>query len=224
MPSVWPLTGSPSLHQNPPSRCGEAAPRSTQTVIYLDDLLLSHHQKDTLTEIFHYLRGLLSSLGFTVKLEKCSPALLDAVLDMTQMYIAPPVEQIVRIQGAGLEMLDCQSTSMGELSSLLGRMSHVAQTGLWVAPLHYRDLQSQQALLLDLMGWKSRHRISLSQQSLRDLTWWVSPQYNVKNPQVIKHLHSTSPSGRMHPCGGGVLSAATEQSGDAGVRYRQLDT
>jgi len=43
-----------------------------RTVIYLDDLLLIHHQKDTLSEIFLYVRRLLSSLGFIVKLEKCS--------------------------------------------------------------------------------------------------------------------------------------------------------
>ena len=43
----------------------------TRTVIYLDDLLLIHHQKDTLNEIFLSVWRLLSSLGFI--LEKCSP-------------------------------------------------------------------------------------------------------------------------------------------------------
>ena len=45
-----------------------------RTVIYLDDLLLIHHQKETLIEIFYYVQKLLSSLGFVVKREKCSPA------------------------------------------------------------------------------------------------------------------------------------------------------
>ena len=44
-----------------------------RTVIYLDDLLLTHQQKDTLSEISLYVRRLLSSLGFMVKLKKCSP-------------------------------------------------------------------------------------------------------------------------------------------------------
>ena len=65
-----------------------------QTVIYLDDLLLIHHQKDTLSEIFLYVRRLLSSLGFIVKVEKCSPeptrrlVFLGAVLD-TPKYQLP---------------------------------------------------------------------------------------------------------------------------------------
>ena len=105
-----------------------------RTVIYLDDLLLIHHQKDTLSEIFLYVRRLLSSLGFLVKLEKCSPepthrlVFLGAVLDTTYMSVALPEEQINRIQGACQEMLESRSTSLGGLSSLLGRMSHAART------------------------------------------------------------------------------------------------
>lgn len=162
-----------------------------RTVIYLDDLLLIHHQKDALIEIFHYVRRLLSSLGFIVKLEKCSPApthrlvFLGAVLDTTQMSIALPEEQINRIQGACQEMLESQSTSLGEVSSLLGRMSHAARTGLWVAPLHYRALQRQQALLLHRLGWKPKSQISLSQPSLQDLTWWASPMPHSHNSQDI---------------------------------------
>ena len=113
-----------------------------RTVIYLDDLLLIHNRKDTLSEIFLYVRRLLSSLGFIVKLEKCSLeptrrlVFLGAVLDTTCMSVALPEEQINRIQGACQVMLESQSTSLGELSSLLGRMSHATRTGLWVAPLY----------------------------------------------------------------------------------------
>ena len=125
-----------------------------RTVIYLDNLLLIHHQKDTLNEIFLYVRRLLSSLGFIVKLEKCSlkPSrclvFLGVVLDTTYMSVALPEEQINRIQRACQEMLESQSTSLGGLLSLLGCTSHAARTGLWKAPLYYRALQRQQTLLL----------------------------------------------------------------------------
>lgn len=107
-----------------------------QTVIYLYDLLLIHHQKDQLTEIFNYVRRLSSGLGFIVKLEKCSPepthrlVFLGAVLDTTCMSISLPDKQINRIQEACQTMLESQSTSLGELSSLLSCMSHAAWTGL----------------------------------------------------------------------------------------------
>ena len=59
-----------------------------------------------MSEIFLYVRRRLSSLGFIVKLEKCSLKLtrrllfLGAVLDTTCMSVALPEEQINRIQGA----------------------------------------------------------------------------------------------------------------------------
>ena len=92
-----------------------------RTVIYLNDLLLIH-------EIFRYVRRLLSSLGFTVKLEPTRCLVFPgAVLDTSFMSLALPGEQFNRIQGACQEMLESQSTSLGGLSILLGRMSHPAQ-------------------------------------------------------------------------------------------------
>ena len=134
---------------------------------------LIHHQKDTLAEIFHYVRRLLSSLGFIVKLEKCFPALTrHRVFLGALLTVYCPASGTDRSNTGSMPgMLDCQSTSMGELSSLLGRRSHVAWTGWWVATLHYRDLHCQQAVLLYRIGWKPKHRISLSHPSLRDLTW-----------------------------------------------------
>ena len=162
-----------------------------RTVIYLDDLLLIHHQKDTLSGIFLYVRRLLSSLGFLVKLEKCSPepthrlVFLGAVLDTTYMSVALPEEQINRIQGACQEMLESRSTSLGGLSSLLGRMSYAARTGLWIAPLYYRALQRQQALQLHQFGWRPRCQMLLSRPSLEELRWWVSPTLHEHNSQDI---------------------------------------
>ena len=115
-----------------------------RTVIYLDDLLLIHHQKETLIEIFHYVQKLLPSLDFVVKREKCSPAptrkliFLSPVLDTNQMTLAV---QIDRIQTVCQQILETGTTTLGELASLLGRMNHAARTGLWEAPLHYRVLQ-----------------------------------------------------------------------------------
>ena len=137
------------------------------------------------------MRRLLSSLGFIVKLEKCSPeptrclVFLSAVLDTTYMSVALPEEQINRIKRASQEMLESQSSSLGGPSSLLGRMSHALRTGLWIAPLYYRSLQRQQALLLHRFRWRSRCQTSLSEPSLEDLRWWVSSTPHDRNSQDI---------------------------------------
>ena len=62
---------------------------------------------------------------------------------------------------------------------------HAAWTGLWVAPLHYRALQRQQALLLHRSGWRPRCQISVSPPSLEDLEWWVSSSPHSRNRQDI---------------------------------------
>ena len=163
-----------------------------RTVMYLDDhLLLIHHQNETLMEIFYYVQKLLSSLGFVVTREKCSPAstrqliFLGAVLDTNQMSLALPGEQIDRIQTVCQQILETGSTTLGELASLLGRMSHAARTGLWEAPLHYRALQRQQDSLLHRVGWRPKTPISLNPPSLEDLEWWLSPTLHSHNRQDI---------------------------------------
>ena len=162
-----------------------------RTVIYLDDVLLIHHQKDRLTEIFNYVHRLLSSLGFIVKLMKCSPepthrlVFLGAMLDTTCMSITLPDKQMDQIPEACQKMITSRSTSLGELSSLFGRMSHAAWTGLWLAPLCYRVLQRQQAPLLHRSGWRPRYQINLSPPSLEDIRWWVSMSPHSRNSQDI---------------------------------------
>ena len=121
-------------------------------------------------------------------------------------------------------MLESQSTSLGELSSLLGRKSHAAQTGLWVATLHYRALQRQQALLLHRSGWRPRCQISLSPPSLEDLRWWVLSSPHSRTCQDITLPLSTLPSGPMHLCWAGERPAMAGQPGDAGVWGRQNNT
>ena len=160
-------------------------------VIYLDDLLLMHHQRDTLLEIFQDVLHLLSSLGFLVKLEKCSPVptrrlvFLGAVIDTTLISIALPEEQILRLQSECRTMLASQTTTLGALSSLLGRMSHAARTGVWIAPLHYRALQRQQASLFHRVGWRPNSPLPLTSSALEDLTWWLSPTLHLHNRQDI---------------------------------------
>ena len=198
LPFVWSVAAPP-----PPPRVFTRISRpvvaklrseGVRTVIYLDDLLLIHHQKETLIEIFYYVQKLLSSLGFVVKREKCSPAptrqlvFLGAVLDTNQMSLALPGEQIDRIQTVCQQILETGSATLGELASLLGRMSHAARTGLWEAPFHYRALQRQQASLLHRVGWRPKTPKSLNPPSLEDRAWWLSLTLHSHNRQDITPL------------------------------------
>lgn len=88
-------------------------------------------------------------------------------------------------------------TTLGALSSLLGCMSHAAQTGLWVAPLHYRSLQCCQVDTIHRLGWRRKARVELSPAVLEDLKWWLTPALPSYNRQDIcpPSFRSFNPNG-----------------------------
>ena len=123
---------------------------------------------------------LLEKLGFLVKKEKCSPIpcqrviFLGAALDSTTMTLSLPQQKLTSIVDTYHHLLAHGSGSVRTLSTLIGQMSHASQTGISVAPLHYRGLRR---LYLQAVSqhWQARKVIvPLSSQAHKDLEWWVS--------------------------------------------------
>ena len=118
-----------------------------RVVIYIDDMLLLHQQHKVLQKIFAQVVDLLEKLGFLVKREKCSPIgcqrliFLGAVLDSTTMTLSLPQPKLTTIVDTCHHLLAQGRGSVRTLSTLIGHMSHASQTGILVAPLHYRGLQ-----------------------------------------------------------------------------------
>jgi len=115
-------------------------------LIYIDDMLLLHQQSKVLQKIFALVVNLLEKLGFLVKREKCSPfpsqhlIFLGAALDSKTMTLSLPQPQLTSIVDTCHHLLAQGSGSVKTLSTLIGQMSHASQTGILVAPLHYRGL------------------------------------------------------------------------------------
>ena len=118
-----------------------------QVVIYLDNLLLFHQDPAELQKIFKIVITLFTDLRFVIKLEKCSPSPMQAIiflgaqLNSLDLTIAVPQEKLCHIQSECKEILTRGWCSMLQLSALLGRMNQTARIGIWEAPLHYRALQ-----------------------------------------------------------------------------------
>ena len=73
------------------------------------------------------------------------------------------------------------------LTTLLGCMSHAAQTGFWTAPLHYRMLQRIHIEEIQRWGFKSKkHILQLPDSALNDLGWWIAPELVQFNQQAIQ--------------------------------------
>ena len=118
-----------------------------RTVMYIDDMLLLHQQQQRLLVLFRQVVEFLGKLGFLVKAEKCSPSptqsivFLGAQLDSVGMILSLPEPKLTQIKATCQQLQRDTNTRIETLASLVGLMSHAAQTGVWVAPLHYRGLQ-----------------------------------------------------------------------------------
>ena len=149
-------------------------------VINTDDMLLLHQQSKVLQRMFAQVVAFLGKLGFLVKIEKCSVApsqcivFLGAKLDSTTMTLSLPQPKLSTILDTCQVLLAQGCVSMRTLSTLIGRMSHASQTGIMMAPLHYRGLQRLHLQTVAQQGHGSRVSIPLNYQALADLKWWVS--------------------------------------------------
>ena len=158
-----------------------------RVVIYLDGILLLHQDREELLKIFDKVLELLQNLGFTIKLEKCSSAptqsliFLRGLLNSVEMTISLPTEKLNAITEAGQEIQKDREVTEKVLSSLLGRLSHATQTGVWTGPLNYRSIQQQHVKMArQASRWPTATRVSLSQRSIEELTWWQTPDLEVQ--------------------------------------------
>jgi hypothetical protein len=97
--------------------------------------------------LFRKVVSLLEGLGFLINLNKCSQfpsqqlIFLGTMLNTVTMSLSLPTEKLDLIQQGALQLRTKGKSTLPELAALLGRMSHAAQNGIWLAPLHYRALQ-----------------------------------------------------------------------------------
>ena len=149
-------------------------------VIYIDYMLLHHQQSKVLRQIFAQVEVLMEKLGLLVKKEKCSPIpgerliFLGAALDSTTMALSLPQPKLATIVDTYHHLIAQGSGSVRTLSTFIGQMSHASQTGILVAPLHYRDPQRLHLQAVSHHGQARKVIVPLTFQVHKDLAWWVS--------------------------------------------------
>jgi hypothetical protein len=163
-------------------------------VIYLDDLLIMHQDRQHIVKIFNMVLELLKNLAFLIKVEKCSLyptqalVFLGALLDSKKLTIAVPMKKLQDLQRESANVAKKEACSMHELASMIGRMNQMARIGIHQAPLHYRALQRAYIGCLHKNGrhTRSQHvQVSLNLQALEELQWWTSPEISQSNGVAI---------------------------------------
>ena len=162
-------------------------------VIFLDDILILHQSPSVLQSIFKKIVTLLERLGSLINLNKCSQhpsqqlIFLGTLLNTVTMSLSLPKEKRDLIQQGARQLHTKGKGTLQELATLLGRMSHAAQNGIWLAPLHYRAIQRVHSAGTPRLGCKnSRQSLDLSQEAMRDLEWWLSQETQATNAQHLR--------------------------------------
>ena len=152
--------------------------RGLRVIIYLDDLLLTHQEKNEPTQSFNEVYLLFCDLGFIIKKETCSTTPLQSIVFPGALFISN--NMTMEVPSAKLQDLKCEAQTLNEkkvctiqeLSSILGRMTKVSKIGLTTAPLHYRALQQQYIMVVHKYGDPGPEKlINLTSKALADLQW-----------------------------------------------------
>ena len=151
-------------------------------IVYLDDMLFMHANKDQLERLAPLICRLFESLGLMVNTQKSqlTPVqqleFLGFQINSDLMTINLPPEKGRKIQQDAVRLLKSQSISARELAMFIGKTVATSRA-VTQAPLHYRALQMALNMVtseenpegcLD----KYESTIPLNSSMIVDLNWW----------------------------------------------------
>ena len=148
--------------------------------IYIDDILVQHTSYATCLLHTQIVIIVFMALGWSFKYPKCDLVPkqkfchLGFLFDTKKMTISCPPEKVSRLQILCSKLISKRKCSVLQLEKLIGTIESLRPCVRFAA-LYYRSLQSQ--LLSAKRSIRVPHKIVyLSQKSLTELQWWVSPK------------------------------------------------
>ena len=154
-------------------------------IIYLDDILLLHQDREQLFNISQLVNQLFQCLGLLINEEKSLQTsclqmeYLGFLLCSQSLLISVPAEKMRKIQQDATKILSQDQVTVRELVRFVGKAVATVRA-LPLAPLHHRALQFQMNAILTapyqgagLPGHeKYNMRVLLDEASRADLRWW----------------------------------------------------
>ena len=148
--------------------------------IYLDDMLLQSQSPELCILHMEILCLVFMALGWSFKWSKCSlvPSQefhhLGFDWNTRTMTISCPQRKVVKLQSLCSEAFSSASVTVLELEIIIGTMESV-KPAVPLTNLYLRSLQKQ--LIASKHHDRNPHEIIfLSQTSLEELSWWISPK------------------------------------------------
>ena len=202
-------------------------------IAYIDDsLLLGDTYDDCATNIKDTVL-LLDSLGFTIHPDKSiltptqSIVFLGFLIDSVTMSVRLALDKCHRLQDMCRSMLNCHSTSIRELSQLVGHFV-AAEPGVLYARLFYKriELARNAALKLNKGNWDAN--MLLSSDIREDLQWWIdnlpsaSKSILTCNPDLVITSDSSGLGWGCACAGNSTGGLWSQQESGEHINYKEL--
>ena len=162
-------------------------------IIYLDDILFMHSNRDQLEEMAPLIVSLFEALGLMVNRPKSlltptqSIEFLGFLINSHIQRLFLPSEKSRKILQEVAKLLRQQTLTARELAMFIGKVTATSRA-LWQAPLHYRALQRALNSVIagnDSQELSDRYKIQvlMNDEMKKDLQWWTTLDlWNVGTP------------------------------------------
>ena len=154
-------------------------------IIYLDDILIMHQNREQLQQLIQLTCQLFENLGLMVNLKKSitTPTqgleFLGFQVCSLSMRLSIPSEKLRKIRQDAQRMLGQPSLSVREIARFVGKTTATTRA-IPLAPLHYRPLQMLMNSIVppsysqEETTKKYNTPLVLNPDSKADLSWWAS--------------------------------------------------
>ena len=153
--------------------------RNIRLLIYLDDILIIGSSVQILREHTALVIELLQNLGFIINYEKSlltpTPVLefLGFLINSKTMKFYLPQTKVAKVLDLCKSLLKENPISLHLLAQLQGFLES-CRPAVWLAPLHFRHLQSCLIQQVALNKGSYQGTVLLDPQAREDLQWWIT--------------------------------------------------
>ena len=163
-------------------------------VMYIDDILVMHKEKETLINQAAFIIKLLTWLGFIINVEKSNvvpsqqTVFLGMHLDSTNMMISLPERKVNNIVHLCKTYTENPFLDARKLAKLIGKLQ-ATRMAVLMGPFYMRNLQKCLIQATHLGGWDQK--LCLTTTGKQDLAWWIK-NLKSQNGQIFSVNHQST--------------------------------
>ncbi|KZS10033.1 Uncharacterized protein APZ42_025603 [Daphnia magna] len=152
--------------------------RGLRLVVYIDDILIVSHSRETAREVVKQVVGLFESLDFVIQEKKSirepsqSLKYIGLVINTNTISFCLPTIKKEKLLGQCHKAYSSDSLPLRYLASLFGILNWASQSVVF-APAHYRNLQALFLRHLGRVDGDLSARVTFSTEVKQDLNWWM---------------------------------------------------